>query len=179
MHKPRYRAGLVQLSHPSPCPGGPSLPHLTDIPAVVGGRCASLPAECGSKRAGAAETQHYANLRHRNRALCQQQRGILHAAVGLVPMRWHSERLLEGPAEIVPAQADELRKRVERYPLRKMFLDVGGDDPLLPRGEPTPDLGLHGGHPGVETDELVYKHDAKSVKIEPIFRPGAVDQAFQ
>jgi hypothetical protein len=34
------------------------------------------------------------------------------------------------------AQANELRKGGERYPFRKMFLDVGGDDPLLPRSEP-------------------------------------------
>jgi hypothetical protein len=79
-------------------------------------------------------------------------------------MRWHSERLLEGPAKIVPAQADKLRKRVKRYPLRKMFLDVGGDDPFLPRGEPAPELERDGGHPAAETDELVHKDDAKRVK---------------
>ena len=87
--------------------------------------------------------------------------------------------MLEGPAEIVPAQADELRKRVERYLLHKMFLDVGGDDPFLPRGEAAPELGRDGGHPAVESDEFMRKHDAKRVEIEPIFRAGTVDQALQ
>jgi hypothetical protein len=58
-----------------------------------------------------------------------------------------------------------------------MFLDVGSDDPFLPRGEPAPELGRDGGHPAVETDEFMHKHDAKSVEIGPIFRRGAVDQA--
>ena len=51
-------------------------------------------------------------------------------------MRRKAEGLLEGAAEVVGAQARELRESRKRYLLRQMLLDVRADDALLPGGQP-------------------------------------------
>jgi hypothetical protein len=69
---------------------------------------------------------------------------------GMKPLpRIHADRVC--PAEMKAAQANELRKGAKIYPLRKMFLDVADDDPLLPHSEPAADLRLDAGRPGVKT----------------------------
>jgi hypothetical protein len=66
------------------------------------------------------------------------------------------------------AQANELREGAKVYPLRKMFLDVAGDAPLLPHSEPAADLRLDARRPGVETCKLMHEHEAECLKIELI-----------
>jgi hypothetical protein len=66
------------------------------------------------------------------------------------------------------AQANELRECGERYLLRKVLLDIGGDDPLLPSGEPAPDLRTDARRTAMETHELMHEHDAERFRIQKI-----------
>lgn len=63
--------------------------------------------------------------------------------------------------------ADQLRKGGGRYPLRKMFFDVGGCNSQLPRAEPTSDVTLVVGAP-METQKLIHDYNAECFKIELI-----------
>ena len=49
-----------------------------------------------------------------------------------------------------------------------MFLDIGGDDPLLPAREAAPHRSFDRTDPGIEAHELVRQDDTKGFEIEPI-----------
>src|SRR5262249_25000371 len=91
---------------------------------------------------------------------------MLHAAVGLVAMRRHSERLLEYSREMTRAQTNEVCQRGKRYLLVDVFLDIGGDDPLLPGCEAAPGFRLNAGHPAAQTYKFMYEQAAEGFKIE-------------
>lgn len=94
---------------------------------------------------------------------------MLDAPVALIPLRRHSKRLLEGTAEVVPAQASKLRQSGERNSFRKVFLDVGCDDSLLPAGQPAPRV-ARGRLLAVGTNKLIDEHGAERLKMAPICR---------
>ena len=94
-------------------------------------------------------------------------------------MRRPTEGLLEGPTEIVGAEADQLRERGERYRLGKVLLDIGDDGPLLPGGESATDLWFQARHPGIEPHQLMGQYDAESFEVWPMVRAGAFDQGRQ
>src|ERR1700730_2249295 len=103
--------------------------------AIRGRSEAGRLAKRGGERACLAEADRHSDLRHRRCGFRQQHLGVLDAAAAVKSMRRHAERFFEGAAEIVRAQANELRESGERYLLGKMLLDIGGDRALLPRGE--------------------------------------------
>ena len=72
------------------------------------------------------------------------------------------------------AVANEPRKSGERYPLGKMFLDIRGDDPLLPAREAAPHRSFHRTNPGVETHKFVCQDETQGLDIESIVGAGAV-----
>ena len=96
------------------------------------GNSRRLPEQCG-ERITTAEAYHQTDFRHRACAVCQQHLGVLNTTVGLVPMWWHSERLLADPAEMMRVETNELRQSANRYPLIETFLDIGSGESLLPR----------------------------------------------
>src|SRR6266850_7226091 len=130
-----------------------ALPHekLSEASVITGRReSRRFPKGCG-ERACLAEANRQSDIGHRGRGLRQQRLGALHTTAGVKSMRRDAEGLLEGPAEIVRAQANQLGERGERYLLGEMLLDIGGDDTLLPRREPAPNGRLDaGGSAGVE-----------------------------
>ena len=87
---------------------------------------------------------------------------MLDAPLVVISMRRQAEGLFERPAEIVPAQANELCERGEWYLFGQMLLDVGGDDPLLPGGETAARGNALG--PGIEAHELVGEHHTSASK---------------
>src|SRR5215470_8398955 len=111
---------------------------------VGGGKPRRLPERRG-ECVRTAEAYHQADFRYRDRAFRQQQLGMLHATVGLVPMWGHSERLFEYPREMTRAQPNEACQGGKWYPLVDVFLDMVGDDLLLPGCEATPDWRLNAG----------------------------------
>src|SRR5262245_44424549 len=78
---------------------------------------------------------------------------------------------------MVRTEASKPRQRGERQPLRKMFIDVASDSPLLPCGEATSDLGHDAGRPAIEAHKLVHKDGAERLKIQPVSGPRIVNQA--
>ena len=60
-----------------------------------------------------------------------------------------------------------------------MFLDIRGDDPLLPAREAAPHRSFDRTDPGIETHELVRQDDTKGLEIEPIVGAGALDLLAQ
>src|SRR3982074_66146 len=144
--------------------------------AVIRGR--GLPgrlAECGGERTGLAESDRQSDIGHRELRLGPERLGVLDASAIVISMRRHPQRLLERPAEIVRAQPNETRERGERYLLREMFLDIGGDDPLLPAREAAPHRSFDWTDPGVETHEFVRQDDTKGFEIESIVGAGTLD----
>src|SRR5450631_2355987 len=91
----------------------------------------------------------------------------LDAPVGMVAMRRNAERLLERPAKVKGAQSSPPRQRGKRNLLGKMFLDIGGHDPLLPGGQATPYGRVSARRSAIEANEFVNQNDAKSFDIEP------------
>ena len=91
-------------------------------------------------------------------------------------MRRHAERLLEGPAEIMRAEARQPRQGAERYRLGKMILDIAGDRALLPGREPAAHARLGGCRPAVEAQQLMRQDDAESVEIRAALGAGLLDQ---
>src|SRR5712691_9344541 len=85
-------------------------------------------------------------------------------------MRRHTEGLLEGAAEVTGAQPHELRELGERYRLRKVFCDIVGDDPLLPRRKTASHRRIGATSTCIEAYELMRQHDAKRFAIAPTFR---------
>ena len=106
-------------------------------PAIRRRRDARRLVERRGERARFAVADGHSDIRHRRRGLRQQQLGAFDATAVVISMRRHAERLLEGPAEIIRAQANEPRESRERYRLGEMLLDVGSDRALLPGGEAT------------------------------------------
>src|SRR6476660_9303466 len=83
-------------------------------------------------------------------------------------MRRDPERLLKGPAEMIGAQVRELGQLGKRHWLRKVFLDVGRHDTLLPGGEPASDKSLAVCAALVDAYELVRKYSAECFEIGAI-----------
>src|SRR5580704_3404490 len=126
--------------------------------AIVGGGSPCCLPEGGSERVRAAKPYRQADVCHRDGTSCQQQLGLLHATVGLIPVRRHSKRLLECAAEVVrAAETHELRQRGKRYTFVEMFFNVCKGNPLLPRSQATLDSSLNTRHPAIETQKLMYK----------------------
>src|ERR1700751_3687581 len=97
----------------------------------------------------------------------------------MVAVRRYPERLLEGSAEIVRAETDQLRERSERDLLDEMFLDVCNDRAPLPgRGAALLDI-LQAGHAGVETSELVRQDAAECFEVGAATGRATLDQALQ
>src|SRR4029077_2830472 len=90
-----------------------------------------------------------------------------------------AQRLLERPAEIIRTQANETRKRGERYLLGEMFLDIRGHDPLLPARKAAPHRSFDRTDPGIEADELMRQDDTKGLEIKPIVGGGALNLLAQ
>src|SRR5438128_1251190 len=97
----------------------------------------------------------------------------------MIAMRRYAEGLLKCPTEIIRAQADQLRKRGERYRLGKVLLDIGNDRALLPGGESATDLRFQARHPGIEPHQLMRQYYAESFGIGPMLRAGVFDQGRQ
>src|SRR5258707_7707408 len=106
-------------------------------PAIRRRRDARRLVERRGERARFAVADGHSDIRHRRRGLRQQKLGAFDATAVVISMRRHAERLLEGPAEIIRAQANQPRESRERYRLGEMLLDVGSDRSLLPGGEAT------------------------------------------
>src|SRR6476659_3061622 len=149
-----------------------------EVSPIRGRREARRLAECGGERACLAEADRQSDLGHRGCGFRQQYLGVLDASAAVISMRRHSERLLEGTAEIVRAQADELREGRQRYLLGKMFLDVGGDRALLPSGKSATGGSLDAWSPGIETPKLMREDGAEGFAVAPVVGP-AVDQCRQ
>src|SRR5712671_2723761 len=114
---------------------------LAEAALIAARRLSGDLAERGSERARLAEAEGEPDLGDRVPARGQHDLGLLDAASGVIAMRWHAERLLEGAAEIIGGEPGETGKRRERDLLEQMLLDIRGHDPLLPRGEPAAELG--------------------------------------
>src|SRR5260370_393821 len=91
--------------------------------------------KCRAERTGLAEARGQSDLRHRERRIGQQNLRALDASAGVIAVRRHAKGLLEGPAEIVRAEPNQLRELGERDLVAKVLLDVRDRDPLLPGGE--------------------------------------------
>src|SRR5262245_28398799 len=97
----------------------------------------------------------------------------------MVSMRWQTEGLLEGSAEVVRTQTSKLRERAERNLLGQVLLDVGGDDPLLPGGEGPSNLAVAARHPAIEAHELMQEDDAEGLGIRTAFPCQALDRSLK
>src|SRR4029077_15399056 len=86
-------------------------------------------------------------------------------ATDVVAMRRNAERLLEGAAEIVGAQMNELRQRIERYRLGEVFLDVRGNETLLPNSKATPHRRCAARNDAMAAQQLMRDHHAKRLAI--------------
>src|SRR5215475_11789969 len=115
------------------------------------------------RREGArfAEAELEGDLGHRAGRLCQQRLGAFDAAADVIAVWRNAERLLEGAAEIVGAQMNELRQRIERYRLGEVFLDVCGNEALLPNGEAAPHRRCAARNDTMAAHELMRDHHAK------------------
>src|SRR5581483_12271873 len=82
------------------------------------------------------EPDAHADLGHRYRTFGEESFRMLDAPVRVVTVRRLSEGLLEGSAEMIGAETGKLGERCERNRFGKMLLDIGGDNALLPGGEP-------------------------------------------
>ena len=114
----------------------------------------------------------------RNVAKLARLARVLNATFGLVPMRRHSKRLLEHPAEMIRAKTNELRQRANRYQLTEMFLNVGGDESLLPLCKATLELRLNAGHPASETHDLMHEQTTETLEVDRI-SCRAIDERLQ
>jgi hypothetical protein len=70
------------------------------------------------ERARFAEAQLERDVGLRRTRICQQRLGALDASVDVVAVQWNAERLLEGAAEIVGAEVNDVRQHMEWVLLR-------------------------------------------------------------
>src|SRR5260370_39485320 len=94
-------------------------------------------------------------------------------------MRRQAERLLEGPAEIVRTQPGQPRESRERDRLCEMVFDVGGDDALLPGGQPPPCRRFGAWHSGIKPDKLMRQDGAQSFEVGTAVGTCALDQGLE
>src|SRR3954471_24348606 len=146
---------------------------------ISGWRLPGRLAERGGERAGLAESDRQADIGYRQLRLGQERLGLLDASAVVIPVGRHPQRLLERPAEIIGTQANETRKRGERYLLGEMFLDIRGHDPLLPARKAAPHRSFDRTDPGIEADELMRQDDTKGLEIKPVVGGGALDLLAQ
>src|SRR2546430_11588192 len=99
----------------------------------VRGRCRARRLAKGCReRTRFAEADLQRDLGDRGRGLRQQRPGVLDAAGVVIAMGRHAERLLEGSAEMIRAQANEARQRRERDLFGDVVFNVSGYTALLP-----------------------------------------------
>ena len=146
---------------------------------IPGRRLPGRFAERGRERTRLAKPDRQSDLGHRELRLGQERLGVLDASAVVISVRRHPEGLLKRAAEIIRTQTNETRERGERYLFGEMFLDIGGDDPLLPAGEAAPHRSFNRTDPGIEAHELVRQDDTMGLEIESIVGAGTLDLLAQ
>src|SRR4029077_8455462 len=145
--------------------------------SVIGGRRKTgRLAKGGGKGARLAEANRQSDLGHRRSRPGEQRLGAIDAPAGVVAVRRYAERLLEGPAEMVGAQAYELGKVRQRYRIGQVIFDVGGDDALLPTGKTAAHGALARRAGAVKAHQLMGKHAAEGLDVAAVVRLRPFDQ---
>src|SRR5262249_60214790 len=133
--------------------------------AVRGRRRPGRLAKACGERTRFAESDLERDLGDRGRGLRQQRPGVLDAASVVIAMGRHAERLLEGSAEMIGAQANELRQRGERYLFRHALFNVSGHGALLPGSETAARRRFGATRADVAVNEGMGQHDAERLPI--------------
>ena len=97
----------------------------------------------------------------------------------MISVRWKTKRILKGATEVIGTQAGKPCERRKWYLFGQMVVDIGGDDPPLPRCEPSANRGLGAIRSDIEARKFMYEHDAQGFEVEPIVRRWALEQTRQ
>src|SRR5438309_885009 len=153
-------------------------PRLSEPAAVRGRRRSGRLAKARGERTRFAEAHLQGDLGDRGRGLRQERPGVLDAASVVIAMGRHAERLLEGSAEMIRAQANEARQRGERYLFGDVFFNVSGYSALLPGSETAARRRFGATRAAIAVHEVMGQHDAERLAIMLVLTT-AFDQLAQ